>query len=212
MRIFCEPGDRRGNSYSPDFEHISAEVQKLRSPEQFATGYPGAICAPHQSYPSGSKVQSACAASSAASTPESLQNSIANAPEPTPKGHGAPWKGRAQTLPTQEGERMRVELMKVSAQFPHFGRPSVTTARDMLAAAQLSREASGFDGGDVTPHDVLRFLASKLDRRKGKGLRTFGGLLVAVYGDFGASLDDLRAEEEAARIAEEGFQRRQEQR
>ena len=102
-------------------------------------------------------------------------------------------------------------LDRVSSCFPHFGPPSRTTARHLLAAARLSREAMGFDSGDVTPDDVRQFLDSKLQKRRRRGLRCFGGLLVAAHEDFGESLDKLRAEAEAARSAEERHQRFQEE-
>ena len=60
MRVFCEPGDRRGNTYGPDFERMRVEARRLRSREQIAPEYPGAFCSPHQSYPSGSNFQIAC--------------------------------------------------------------------------------------------------------------------------------------------------------
>jgi len=39
-------GDRRGNTYGPDFEHILVEVKKLRTRERIAPGYPGTNCSP----------------------------------------------------------------------------------------------------------------------------------------------------------------------
>lgn len=36
MRILMEPGDRRRNTYAPDFEFISQAVERIRTPEQIA--------------------------------------------------------------------------------------------------------------------------------------------------------------------------------
>jgi hypothetical protein len=36
MRVLIEPGDRRGNTYAPDFDFISQTVERMRTPEQIA--------------------------------------------------------------------------------------------------------------------------------------------------------------------------------
>jgi hypothetical protein len=122
---------------------------------------------------SGSSVQNACAASSAARMSPDQQKadkkSTVPIPEyqaPKPTCETQPWRERAQTLTPQEREQMWHILVRVSSCFPHFGPPSRTTARHLLAAAKLSREALGFDGGDVTPGAASRWANLQLEHSR----------------------------------------------
>ena len=192
MRVFCEPGDRRGNTYSPDFEHMRVELQKLRTPEQIAPGYPGAICSPHQSYPSGSNSQnSARLAGSQPAPPDEHREPRAAPAQPDPPllprdsrpCRPAPWK--TVPVPDDEVQQMQPHLKGITEAYPraNFGPANRTTARDMLAAAKLADPKA-------IPDDVAAFLAAKFrDRRPypyESGLQTFGGMLKVVYEDFGA--------------------------
>jgi hypothetical protein len=214
MRVLGGPGDRRGNCYAPDFEFIERQVAQIRMPKQIAPPHPGANCSPHQSYPAGSNGQSENTSSASGpglceqKPPERTSNSIQERQEPKRNGDRAPWRERASTISAQEGEQMRVLLVKVASLYPHLGPLALMTARHMFAAAKLSRENLGLDSSDITPDDVFLFLASKLPPPQGGWLRSFGGLLVAVYEDFGGSIDQLRARVEEARCADELAQAR----
>ena len=201
MRVFWEPGDRRGNTYSPDFEHMRVELQKLHASEQIAPGYPGANCSPHQSYPSGSNSQSSARlAGSQPAFPDENKESCAAPAQPDPPllprdsrpCLPAPWK--TVSVPDDEVERMQAHLKGITEAYPraNFGPANRTVAHDMLAAAKLADPKA-------TPDDVAAFLASKFrDRRPypyESGLQKFGGMLTVVYEDFGAWLRSHQAPE-----------------
>jgi len=203
MRVLFEPGDRRGSTYSPDFEHILAAVAEMRTPEQIAPGYPGANCSPHQSYPSGSNSQSSArlAGSQPAPPEESRKPRAEPAQQDTPLRDSRAFSAALRKMkmvfvPHEAEERMQAHLKAITETYPRakFGPANRTTAHDILAAATLA-DSRGI--GDVAsideairrlPDDVAAFLASKCrDKRPypyENGIRTFGGMLKVVYEDF----------------------------
>ncbi len=191
MRVFCEPGDRRGNAYSPDFGHMNAELQKLRTPEQITPGDPGAKCSPQQSYPSGSDSQSSARLAASQPAPrrdqadaaETAQTHVPPKPKrsnPTPR---APWKG--VPVPESDIDSMLGHLAAIAEAYPcsSFGPVNRTTARDLVAAAKLSDP-------DANAAHVSEFLAWKFRQKRPhpyeRGIETFGGMLTMVAEDFGA--------------------------
>jgi len=191
MRVFNEPGDRRGNTYSPDFEHMNSELQKLRTPGQIAPEYPGAKCSPHQSYPSGSDSQSSArlagsqpaAPGSRANAGGTAQPDVQRKPERSKSTPPAPWK--LVDVAECDVELMLVHLAAISEAYPRssFGSVNRTTARDFVAAAKLNDP-------DANADHVAELLAWKFRQKRPypyeRGIQTFGGMLRIVVEDFGA--------------------------
>src|SRR5262249_52021343 len=144
MRVLCQPGDRRGNTYSPDFAHVQAEVQKFRSPERFAPGSPGANGSAPQSYSSssnfqradGDKLASAAGPSGKTHPPQQPKAQFQTTERATKEPK--PWK--RVTVASDEVQAMHDHLERIVEKYPrtNFGQLSGTTARDILAAAKLA--------------------------------------------------------------------------
>ena len=210
MRVFYESGDRRGNSYSLDFDHMHAELEKWRTAEQIAPGHSGANCSPHQSYPSGSGSKSSARLAGSQPTiryefeetgSESAQNHPSLLTNRRPCRQ-APWK--MVSVSDDEVQQMQAHLEAIAEAYPRsdFGPANRTTARDMLAAAKLADPQANAD-------HVRAFLASKFQHKAPypyeAGIRIFGGMLRMVAEDFGAWFRFQQAREApmAAQCAEQ---------